>query len=65
MKCMSYDQKKGQESNREFDSQPQILLEQGSNDFQLGRVMHRWKDFFEDYKLLPLHAPKKLDLRKI
>jgi hypothetical protein len=30
--CMSYDQKKGWKSNWEFDSRPQIPLEQGSND---------------------------------
>ncbi len=29
--CMSYDQKKKQESNQEFDSQPQILKKKGSN----------------------------------
>jgi hypothetical protein len=29
LKCMNYDQKKGQESNWEFGSQPQIPLEQG------------------------------------
>jgi len=28
---MNYDQKKGWDTNREFDSQPQIPLEQGSN----------------------------------
>jgi hypothetical protein len=27
--------------------------------------MHHWKYLFENYKILPLHAPNRLDLRKI
>jgi hypothetical protein len=38
---MSYNQKKGQESNWEFDSQPQIPLEQKSSHLQLEHVLHR------------------------
>jgi hypothetical protein len=34
------------------------LLKQGSNDFQLGRVIHRWKDVFKGYKIVPLYDPK-------
>jgi hypothetical protein len=29
------------------------------NDFWLGRSIHCWKDLFENYKILPLHVPKK------
>jgi hypothetical protein len=56
--CMSYDQKKGQEPNWEFDFQPQIPLKQGLNDFWLGRVIHHWKYLF-GYNIVPLHDPKK------
>jgi hypothetical protein len=56
---MNYDQKKGWESNCEFDSQPQIPLEKGSNDLQLENAIRCWKDFFDGYKILPLQAPKK------
>jgi hypothetical protein len=56
---MSYDQKKGRESNWEFDSQPQIPLKQGSNDLLFELVIHHWKDIFEGYKILPLHTPKR------
>jgi hypothetical protein len=62
---MSYDQKKGQESNWEFDSQLQTHLKQVSNDIRLGHVIHHWKDIFEEYNILPSHDPKKLVLRKI
>jgi hypothetical protein len=33
---MSYDKKKGQESNSQFDSQPQIPLEQGVKSSPIG-----------------------------
>jgi hypothetical protein len=32
---------------------------------QLGRAIHRWKDIFVKYKILPLHFQNKLDLKKI
>ncbi len=65
--CMSHDQKKGQEweSNWEFDSWPQTPWKQGSNEFQLGHVIHYWKDIFEDYKILPWNFEKRFDLKKI
>ncbi len=63
--CMSYNQKKGWESNWEFDSQPQILGKQGSNEVQLGCAIHCWKEIFESYKMLPSHFQKKLDFKKI
>jgi len=44
MKCMSYDQNKGRESNWKFDFRPQIPLEQGSKDCRLEHVIHHWKD---------------------
>jgi hypothetical protein len=59
--CMSYDQKKGQE----FNFWPQIPLQQGPNDHQLGSVIHRWKDIFEGYKILFSHDSNRFDLRKI
>jgi hypothetical protein len=52
--------KKGRESNWEFEFQPQILLEQGFNDFLLRRLIHCWKDPFEGYKVWCSHVPKKL-----
>jgi hypothetical protein len=64
--CWGYDQKKRCESNWKFDSRPQFPWKHGSNEVQLGRVIHCWKDLFEHYKILPLHfQQKKLDLRKI
>jgi hypothetical protein len=63
--CMSYDQKKGRESNWEFDSLSQIPWKQGPNELQLGRDVHLWKDLFEGYNILPLHFQKRLDLKKI
>jgi len=58
--CMSYDQKKGHESNWEFDSRSQILRNKGSNEVRLGRVIHHWKNIFEGYKILPLYSKKNL-----
>jgi hypothetical protein len=55
---MSYDQKKGHESNWEFDSRSQILRNKGSNEVRLGRVIHHWKNIFEGYKILPLYSKK-------
>jgi hypothetical protein len=52
---MSYDQKKGQESNFQFDSRSQTPWKQGSNEFWLGQAIHHWKDFFKGYKILPSH----------
>jgi hypothetical protein len=63
--CMNYDEKKGQESNWKFHSQSQIPLKQGSNDFRLGHAIQLWKDHFEGYKIVPSHAPNRLDLSKI
>jgi len=65
LKCMSYDQKNGWESNWEFDYWPKILLEQGSNHLWFGHAIHHWKDLFKCYKILPFHAQNKLDLKKI
>jgi len=48
--CMSYDQKKGWESNWEFDFRPQTFWKQGSNEFWLGRDIHRWKIFLRAIK---------------
>jgi hypothetical protein len=31
----------------------------------LGRVIHYWKDIFEDYKILPSNFEKRLDLKRI
>jgi ribonucleotide reductase beta subunit family protein with ferritin-like domain len=62
---MNYDQKKERESNWEFDSWPQTLWKQGSNEFWLGRFIHCWKDIFEGYKILPSHHKKILDLKII
>jgi hypothetical protein len=62
--CMNYDQKKGRESNWEFDSWSQIPLEQSSN-LRLGHAIHLWKDLFESYKVVPLDVPNKLGLKKI
>jgi hypothetical protein len=58
--CISYDQKKGRESNWEFDSRSQTLWKQGSNEFWLGHVIHCWKGHFEGYKILHSHLQKKL-----
>jgi hypothetical protein len=57
--CMSCDQKKGRESNWEFDYRPQIPRKQGSNEVQLRHVIHHWKDLFEGYKVLPSYFQKK------
>jgi hypothetical protein len=65
LKYMSYDQMKGWESNWEFDSLPQILLEKGSNDLQLENAICCWKYLFEGYKIFPFHVPKKPFLGKI
>jgi hypothetical protein len=61
---MNYDQNGGQESNWEFDSQSQILLNQRSNELQFGREIHYWKDFLGGYNVLSLQVPNKLDLKK-
>jgi hypothetical protein len=50
--CLSYDQKKGWESNWEFYFQSQILWKQGSNEIWLGHVIHYCKDIFEGYKFV-------------
>jgi hypothetical protein len=44
---MNYD-KKGHESNWEFDFRSQILSKQGSNEVRLKCPIHCWKYFFED-----------------
>jgi hypothetical protein len=62
---MSYDQKKSQQSNWEFDSQPQIPFKQGPNDFQLRHAIHHWKELFKHYKILPLYAPNTFFKKKI
>jgi len=51
--CMSYDQKKGRESNCEFDSQSQIPWKQGSNEVRLGRDIHHWKIFLKVVRYCP------------
>jgi len=63
--CLNYDQNKGQELNREFDSWPQILWEQVSNEVQLKCVIHHWKDIFKGYKIFSSHFQKKHYLKKI
>jgi len=50
--CMSYDQKKGWESNWEFDSRPQVFWNQGSNEVRLECAINHWKDIFNGYKIL-------------
>jgi len=57
---MRYDQKKGQKSNWEFDSWPQIPFEKRSNNLQLGHAIHHWKDLFQGYKIVPSHAPNMI-----
>jgi hypothetical protein len=59
--CMSYDQKKG----HKFNFWPQMPLQQGSNDHQLGNVIQCWKDVFECYNILFSHDSNMFDLRKI
>jgi hypothetical protein len=49
---MSYDQKKGWESNWEFDFQPQAPWKQGSNEVRLERAIHHWKDISKGYKII-------------
>jgi hypothetical protein len=56
---------KKQESNWEFDSQPQTPWKQGSNELSLKHAIHRWKNLFEGYKILPSIFENKFDLRKI
>jgi hypothetical protein len=50
---MSYDQKKGQESNWEFDSQPQIPRKKGPHEVQLGRAIHQWRDLLRAIRYFP------------
>jgi hypothetical protein len=59
--CMSYDRKKG----HKYNFLPQISLQQGSNNHQLGSVIQRWKDIFEGYKILFSHDSNMFDLKKI
>jgi hypothetical protein len=63
--CMNYDKKKGRKWNWEFNYRQQISLKQRTNDLWLRRAIHHWKEFFEGYKILPLHDIKRLDLKKI
>jgi len=39
-------------------------LKQRLNDIQLGCAIHHWNLFFKGYKILPLHAPKRLVWKK-
>jgi len=63
--CMSYDQKKGWESNWKFDSWPQIPWKQGSNEVLLKHVIHFWKDIYKGYKILSSYFQNRFDLIKI
>jgi len=63
--CMSCDQKKRRESNWKFDSWPQILWNQGSNEVWLECVIHCWKDIFKGYKILCPCFQKRFCLRNI
>ncbi len=57
--CMSYDQKKGRESNSQFDSRPQIPWKKGSNEVRLERAIHHWKDIFKGCRMLFLQFQKE------
>ncbi len=65
LNCISYEQKKGQESNWEFDFRPQIPWKQGSNKVQLECVIHHWKDIYKGYKILSSYFQNTFNLRKI
>jgi hypothetical protein len=41
------------------------LKSRGSNEVQLKRAIHYWKDIFKGYKILSFHFQNKLDLRNI
>jgi hypothetical protein len=47
----SYGQKKGQESNCQFDSQPQKVRNRPNPDVRWGSATWRWKDLEESYKI--------------
>ncbi len=61
---MNYDQKKGRESNWEFDSRPQIPWKKGSNEVWLEHVILHWKYIFKGYKRFYLHSQDKLDWKR-
>jgi hypothetical protein len=42
-----------------------FLESKGLNEIRLQYVIHRWKDIFEGYKILPSHSQNRLVLRKI
>jgi hypothetical protein len=46
----SYGQKKGRESNWQFDSRPQKVGNQPLPDLRIERAIRRWKDLDEGYK---------------
>ncbi len=41
------------------------LQSKGQMIYDIEHAIHYWKDFFEGYKILSLHALKRLDLRNI
>jgi len=43
-----------------FFKSAKVLRKHGSNEVWLGRVIHRWKDLFESYKIFSLHSKKDL-----
>jgi len=65
LKCMNYDKKKRLGVKLRIWFPSTNCLRARSNDFRLRRVIHRWKDFFKGYKILPLHVQNKPYLRKI
>ncbi len=46
----SYGQKKGQESNWQFDSRPLKVENRPLPEVRIGSAIRRWKDLDEDYK---------------
>jgi hypothetical protein len=46
----SYEQKKGRESNWQFDSRPLKVENQPLSDLRIESAIHRWKDLGEGYK---------------
>jgi hypothetical protein len=45
----SYGQKKGRESNRQFDSRPLTVGNRPASDVRFGSAIRRWKDLDEGY----------------
>jgi hypothetical protein len=62
---MNYNQKKGWESNWEFDFRPQSLGKQGLNEVRLGCITYHWKNLLKAYQILSSHFQKNLNLKMI